>query len=245
MANWGEQLERRLAPRRHRGVEHLDSPNVDPAVRKRSHRDIDVSNALLGGSRALRGALADAMTGLSGDVTLLDVGSGSGDTIALAQRIGRRHSVRLTGIALDLDPGLVTSCAKRSQLGVCGTALALPFPDQSVDLVVCSLLLHHFEGGALNLVLRELDRVARVRVIIHDLRRSRVAAAGLWALSFPLRFHPISRHDGVTSVLRGFTRHELRALVYDSTGAHPRVSRHLGYRLVGAWAPASSVRGQR
>lgn len=240
MGSWAEEIERRLAPRRRRGFEILDSPDVDPEVRKRSHRDIDVSNTLLGGSRALGSALSEALADVASTSTVLDVGSGSGATIELAQRVGQRIGKQVTGVALDLDAGLVRSCARRNQLGVCGTALALPFPDRSVDVVVCSLLLHHFEGRELGHVLRELDRVARGRVIIHDLRRSRVAAAGLWALSFPLGFHPISRHDGVTSVLRGFTRHELRTLVYDSTGAHPRVSRHLGYRLVGAWVPGSS-----
>jgi SAM-dependent methyltransferase len=233
-------MERRLAPVRHRGVEYLDSPDVDPVVRQRSHRDIDLSSALLGGSRALKRALTEAIGGLMVDATLLDVGSGSGGTVALAQRIAEKNGVRLTGISLDIDSSLVRSCAKRQQLGVCGTALALPFHDRSVDLVVCSLLLHHFEGAALGQVLSELDRVAKVGVIVHDLRRSRLAAAGIWALSFPLGFHPISRHDGVTSVRRGFTRAELRALVYDSTGAHPRVSRHLGYRLVGSWRPDRS-----
>jgi len=237
MASWSERIERRLAPRRRRGVEYLDSPDVDPEVRHRSHRDIDLSNALLGGSRALKGALSDAIGGLMVEATLLDVGSGSGGTVELAQQIARKNGVRLTGIALDIDPSLVRTCAKRQQIGVCGTALALPFHDRSVDLVVCSLLLHHFEGSLLAQVLGELDRVAKRGVIIHDLRRSRLAAAGIWALSFPLGFHPISRHDGVTSVLRGFTRAELRTLVYDSTGAHPRVSRHLGYRLVGSWRP--------
>lgn len=238
MASWGESLETRLAPKRHRGIEYLDSPDVDPEVRRRSHRDIDLSNLLLGGSRALASALSETIPGLPSEATVLDVGSGSGDTIELAQHIGARFARRLTGIALDVNSDLVTTCTKRNQLGVCASALALPFPAHSVDIVVCSLLLHHFEGADLCQALRELDRVARVQVLIHDLRRSRVAAAGIWALSFPLGFHPVSRHDGVTSVLRGFTRHELRTLVYDSTGAHPRVSRHLGYRLVGSWRPA-------
>jgi SAM-dependent methyltransferase len=237
MASWGERIEGRLAPRRRRGIEYLDSPDIDPAVRERSHRDIDLSSALFGGSRALKQALAESMGDLTVDATLLDVGSGSGATIAMAQRIAAKSGVRLTGIALDIDPTLVRSCAKRQQVGVCGNALELPFRDRSVDLVVCSLLLHHFEGNELCRVLSELNRVARVGVVVHDLRRSRLAAAGIWAISFPLGFHPISRHDGVTSVLRGFTRAELRTLVYDSTGAHPRVSRHLGYRLVGSWRP--------
>jgi hypothetical protein len=82
-----------------------------------------------------------------------------------------------------------------------------------------------------------MHRVARHRVIISDLRRSWVAAAGIWTASFPLRFHPVSRHDGVLSVLRGFTVAELRALVYESCGAHALVCRRAGFRLTASWAP--------
>jgi SAM-dependent methyltransferase len=244
MASWGERLERRLAPPRRRGTEILDSPDIDPAVRSRAHRDIDLSNAWLGGARAMAAAISDAFRELAGTATILDAGSGSGRTLGLAHRIARGRGIGLTSIALDLDPGLARDSAGAERLGVCGSVLALPFDDRSIDVVVCSLLLHHFEGEALCQAIRELNRVARTRVIVHDLRRSRIAAAGIWALSFPLGFHPISRHDGVASVLRGFTRADLRSLVYDSAGAHPRVSRHLGYRLVGAWAPGPGAAGR-
>lgn len=238
MASWRDRVENRLTPPRSRRVEILDSRDVDPEVRLRSHRDIDLSNSLLGGFRALNQAIGSALDDCPPSATLLDVGSGTGATISLTQKGAARRGIALTSIALDLDADLVRNSRCQSHLGVCGTALSLPLADKSVDIAVCSLLLHHFQDEELGRVLGELDRVARVRAIVHELRRSRIAAAGIWALSFPMRFHPVSRHDGVTSVLRGFTRDELRSLVYDSTGAHPRVSRHLGFRLVGAWAPA-------
>jgi len=77
-----------------------------------------------------------------------------------------------------------------------GDARALPLADRSVDIVICSQVLHHFFDGETAQVLRELDRVARLRVIVADLQRSRLAAAGIWLASFLLAFHPVSRHDG-------------------------------------------------
>ncbi len=84
-------------------------------------------------------------------------------------------------------------------------------------------------------LLAEMNRVARVAVIVSDLRRSWLAVAGFWTVSFPLRFHPVTRHDGVVSVLRGFTPGELRQIVRQATGVVPTVSRHLGYRLTARW----------
>ena len=67
-----------------------------------------------------------------------------------------------------------------SGLTVAGDALALPFATDSVDVVTCSQVLHHFEQGDSLRLLGELTRVARRRVIVAELRRSRTAAAGLW-----------------------------------------------------------------
>jgi hypothetical protein len=101
----------------------------------------------------------------------------------------------------------------------------------SVDLVVCSQVLHHFErDGAVRLV-REMRRVARRALIVSDLRRSWIAMTGFWLVSFPLGFHPVTRHDGALSVLRGFTAVELGDIVRAGAGAVPRVTRHPGFRL--------------
>jgi hypothetical protein len=103
--------------------------------------------------------------------------------------------------------------------------------------VLCSQLLHHFEQADAVRLLQELDRVARARVVVSDLRRSAVAAAGLWLASFPLRFHRVSRHDGVVSVMRGFTPGELAELVHEAVGTHPVVKRRLGWRVTASWTP--------
>jgi ubiquinone/menaquinone biosynthesis C-methylase UbiE len=122
---------------------------------------------------------------------------------------------------------------------VCGDALHLPFADSSVDVVMCSQLLHHFFDAETAQLLREMDRVARIRVVVSDLRRSWIAAAGLWLLSFPLGFHAVSRHDGVVSVLRGFTRDELADTVSSAIAQKPVVRRHRGFRVTASWTPAA------
>jgi ubiquinone/menaquinone biosynthesis C-methylase UbiE len=122
--------------------------------------------------------------------------------------------------------------------GVCASAFALPFRDHSIDIVMCSQLLHHFDWSDAERVVRELDRVAKRSVILSDLRRSWIAAAGFWAVANVLRFHRVTRHDGVVSVLRGFTASELRQLVERTTGIAPTVRRRLGYRLTVQWSPS-------
>jgi hypothetical protein len=103
--------------------------------------------------------------------------------------------------------------------------------------VIAAQVVHHFPPDALQQVIAELNRVARHAVLISDLQRSWVAAAGLWLSSFPLGFHPVSRHDGVVSVLRGFAPDELRSAVSHATGQSPAVHTHLGWRVTADWRP--------
>ena len=221
-----------LVPARRRGHEILDDASVDAATRVRSIRDVTRSNRLFGGRAAAVGAFSDAVSH-SQPVTVLDVGTGLADIPAA---IRSRHG-SVTVIGLDEAAGLLPHASGRLDHAVCGNARSLPFRDSSIDVVICSQLLHHFGDQELGDIIAELNRVAKSLVIVADLRRSWVAAAGFWLASFPLRFHPVTRHDGVVSVFRGFTAAELRTAVQRATGMSPRVDRRLGFRLTATWTP--------
>jgi SAM-dependent methyltransferase len=227
-----------LTPSRRRGVEYLDDPAVAQALRHRSHRDIAVANALFGGTRALLRELGASLSDVGSTATILDVGTGTGETTSLVRRFAERHGVTLQTIGLDSDEGLARATRRSAQAAVCASALELPFADRSIDIVTCSQVLHHFHGPDLPALVREMNRVARVRVIVSDLRRSWLAVAGLWIASFPLLFHPVSRHDGVVSILRGFTVAELRELVYQTVGAEALVRRRFVFRVTASWTPS-------
>src|SRR5262249_36573158 len=151
-----------------------------------------------------------------------------------AERDGRT----LETIGVDEAASLLATAAPRLGMAVCARASALPFRDRSIDIVMCSQLLHHFENTDAQRVVAELNRVARRALIVSDLRRSWIAAAGFWVASFILGFHPVTRHDGVASVLRGFTVDELTRLVTAATTTVPLVRRRLGFRLIARWSPA-------
>lgn len=241
MAGWGVRPGA-FTPRRRRGTEVLDDPGIDPALRRRSHRDIERSNTWLGGYAAVEAGVRDALRDAPpGPLVLLDVGAGRGLALLRMMRLATTGNRPVHPLGLDIDPELVRDIPAPA-LGICGSACALPLADKSVDIVTCSLLLHHFDTAGTERVVRELDRVARHRVIVHDLRRSWVAVAGLWLLSFPLGFHAVSRHDGMLSILRGFTAPELAALVVRVTGTRPRVQGRWAYRLLASWRPAEPQR---
>jgi SAM-dependent methyltransferase len=227
-----------LTPPRKRGVEILDLPDVDPGLVKRSLADVARANQLFGGKSSALSELTTAIRDLPPDATLLDVGTGLGDIPRGARELAKRSGIRLTTIGLDSAGVLAAACRVSLDFSVCGDALDLPFADHSVDVVMCSQVLHHFAAADAGVMLREMNRVARVRVIVSDIRRSWLAAAGLWLASFPLRFHAVSRHDGVVSVMRGFTPNELSDTVQQAVAVRPAARRRRGFRVTTSWAPA-------
>jgi SAM-dependent methyltransferase len=230
-----------LAPDRRRGIELLDDPSTDAALAVRSLQDVARSNRWFGGASAVMAELLpvfEAARGRSESLTLLDVGTGAGDIPELARRTADRVRVRLRTMGLEVTQTLAAASRLRSGDAIVGDALALPFANRSVDIVVCSQLLHHFEAVDGARLLAEMNRVARVRVVVADLRRAWGAAAGFWIGSWALRFHPVSRHDGVVSILRGFRAGELAAAVFAATGRRPSVRNRRGFRVTASWAPA-------
>lgn len=226
-----------LTPPKRRGIEILDDPDVDPDVVTRSLADVVRSNSLFGGLSSAIDELKDAFKDVPRKATLLDVGTGLGDIPCRAREVARQNGIDLTTVGLDSALELARASRSVLTLAVCGDALRLPFADHSVDIVMCSQVLHHFAGADALKLLREMNRVARVRVIVSDLRRSWIAAAGLWVASFPLRFHAVSRHDGVVSVMRGFTPEELVDTVREAVARKPVVHRRRGFRVTTSWAP--------
>ncbi|MDZ7631273.1 MAG: methyltransferase domain-containing protein [Gemmatimonadaceae bacterium] len=220
------------------GHEVLDAPGVSPALVARSHRDIARANLLFGGTRAVVSRVRALAPRLPESPLVVDVGAGTGDILDAVCRALMATGRRPRPVAIDVAVELAPAVRLRGSHFICGSILALPLPTACADLVIAAQVVHHFPPEALPAVIAELHRVARTAVLISDLRRSWLAAAGLWLTSFPLGFHPVSRHDGVVSVLRGFAPDELRSVVRHTTGAAADVRSHLGWRVTADWSPS-------
>lgn len=204
-------------PRRSDASELMDIPGLPEAEVAEAYQVLRVVNIQLGNLRTVRREARrlldeDGPWRPDEDVSLLDVGSGSGDLPrALGdwiERRGRRASVS----ALDRD-ALAVTFARRSGLAVVrGDSLRIPFGDASIDLVTAVKFAHHFSGESLLRLVAEMARVAKRRVLILDIQRHWFAYYGFIAWSRIFTRSRLIRHDGPLSVLKGFTATELQSL---------------------------------
>lgn len=224
------------------GDELLDHPDADPRVVHESLHHIARSNRWFGGWWAVRHGLGRILRAAPDKqpLTLLDVGTGLADLPRAAVRWAARRGIAVTPLGLERHRTAAALASRHGVRTMLACAGALPVRDKSVDVVIASQLVHHLAPEAIVTFCREADRIARLGVVIADLRRSRWALAGFWIGSRLLGFDRATRDDGLTSVRRGFTAAELRALVARA-GIEARVERTPGFRLVATWQPGSAA----
>jgi len=182
--------------------------------------DLARLNRLPGGASASASAIASLAPGAAAQaMRILDVGTGGADLpLAFARR--GWHSV-----AVDHNPDVLEvarDAASGHDLVAVGAADGrfLPYSDASFDVAHCSLLIHHLgEGDAVRL-LREMHRVARVGVVVNDLRRGPFAFLATALPTLALSRSHVTRHDGIASARRAYTLGELDVLL-DAAGLVP------------------------
>jgi len=211
--------------------ELLDSDAATPAEVQQTLADLRRINRWFGGISTTRRMLEQVVTRIRkpssdrGELTLLDVGAGSGDVaLTSARQIRPPAQIRVT--LMDRMPAHLP----RNGTGtVAGDALALPFLDNSFDLVTCSLLIHHLEREQIVKFVNQALRVARVAVLLNDLRREPLHLALMYA-GYPI-FSRLTLHDGIASVRRAYTPQELKSILGNTDAAGVGMENRYLYRM--------------
>src|SRR5688500_224187 len=115
-------MTRLLAGDRRRGVEYLDDPKIDDALRARSLADVARANRFFGGTRAAVTELAGVLDALRKNgrrASMLDVGTGLGDIPARARDVAAHAGVTLTAIGIDAAPSLAVASRAHVDHAVC------------------------------------------------------------------------------------------------------------------------------
>jgi ubiquinone/menaquinone biosynthesis C-methylase UbiE len=189
--------------------------------------DLRMVNRCFGGISTMQKMVRKAaqLTGLR-RLSVLDVAGASGDIPAAVKTQLQREGTDLDVVLLDR----ATTHVGRAFPAVAADALALPFDDDSFDLVSCSLFVHHLEPDQVSAFFGEALRVCRHAVLINDLRRHPLHLALVYA-GMPLYRSRITRHDAPASVWRSYTAREVAELAQQTTAATISVESSFLFRM--------------
>lgn len=234
MAVWPDFSERSQA------AEWMDDATITDERLRAALRDLRLVNRLLGAYTATD-AVLDPLLRRRDELTILDLGTGSGDYLAHFVQRGPQFGCVVRAVGVDanpvtvgharahLDASLPPALRPRARVEV-GDALSLSRAASAVDVSHAALFLHHLHGPDAPALLREMDRVSRVGLLVNDLHRHPVAWAGIWTLSRLLRLAPMVQHDGPISVRRGFRRPELAQIAAAAGLPRPALRWHWAFR---------------
>lgn len=216
--------------------EMLDQSGHDPALLAGNLADLRRVNRWFGGVRLTIAGL-DVLTPdlRHGDsLRVIDVATGGADIPVAVAKWARRRGLRTHILATDRSAEILrlAECpgADRVDFAI-ADACHLPFADDSFDVAICSLVLHHLSPEEAVSMLQEMRRVARRGIVMNDLVRNWPGYAGAWLFSRALTNNRLTRHDAPLSARRAYTRREMAALL-SSAGLSPLSSvGFLGYRI--------------
>lgn len=215
------------------GAELLDDPHADPATVRASLGHIARANRWFGGRAAVLWGLGRALHTVprGSRVSLLDIGTGAGDLPRAARRWAHRRGLRLDVFGLERSPMAAALAQANGVPTIVADAGGIPVRPGSVDVVLLSQVAHHFAPASAESLFRSCHRIARRALVVADLRRSTAALAAFSVGSRVLRFDPVTRADGRTSIRRGYSPRELAALLPPEA----EVARRPGWRIVAVW----------
>ena len=147
---------------------------------------------------------------------IVDLATGSGDIPRLIV-----DSARKIGAEVEID-----AVDKQSATLEIARKLSVDYPEifyseanilewqtaRTYDIVLCSLVLHHFSDEEAVRVLRRCRELSRKFALVSDLRRGLLAAAGVYFLTALIFREPMTRYDARLSAARAFSFKELDKL---------------------------------
>jgi ubiquinone/menaquinone biosynthesis C-methylase UbiE len=218
--------------------ELLDSDSGTPQEIEDSLADLRMFNRRFGGVRAMAALLREVATRCRiKELHWLDVAGGAGDVATLTQEALEHTGIRVRAVVLDR----ARSHLNGANLNVCGDALALPFRDNSFDVIGSSLFVHHLDANEVVRFAAEALRVARHAFIINDLIRHplHLALALVGRLIYRSR---ITRHDAPASVRSAYTVAEILPILREAGATEVSVRTFYLYRMGAiAWKPEPST----
>lgn len=163
--------------------------------------------------------------------TLLDIGCGGGDVMEYLSQCAKKDGFKLSVTGIDPDPNAEAYLRLRNpDVHIHfrrATSDALVAEGLKFDIVISNHVMHHLDDRALLVLSHDAKYLARKLVVFNDIERGDLAWLA-FNLTWPFFWRSFITPDGLMSIRRSFTQHELSTLVGDEW----HVKRIFPYRLL-------------
>lgn len=172
-------------------------------------KELEWINKWLGGHSASLAGLNQLINNAESSLTIADFGCGGGDTIGFLEEKLKPLKPELT--AVDGNKASLTYAKKQLQNKVTfiHSDFFDPNFDQTFDIIHSSLTAHHFSSDRIINFFQKMWAQCNVGFVVNDLHRHLLSYSGVKLLNGVIIKTDLGKHDGVNSVLRGFTKKEL------------------------------------
>jgi ubiquinone/menaquinone biosynthesis C-methylase UbiE len=202
--------------------EIMDDFKINDEGLKQTLKELEFINFWLGGNAITIEGVKELLEGFNSKdepITIVDWGCGSGDMLRLIAQKFRNTPLKLIGI--DANPAVIEFAKERSknfpQISFStANVLSDEFKKEKFDIILCTLFTHHFENQSLVNLLSQMKQQAKIGVVINDLHRHWFAYHSIDWLTRLFSKSYMTKYDAKLSVLRGFSREELKKYLEDA-----------------------------
>ncbi len=203
---------------RSREKEIMDDLDCSGPVLEQTLRELKTINRLLGGNGVTNRGLSQVVQRFPQDhYSLVDLGCGGGDMIAVMQAWASKKHIPIQFIGADANAN-TSALAKERQAalsevhGQVANVFDSGFLDEQVDIATCTLFTHHFTDEELVQLFQGLKRKVRLAIVINDLHRHPLAYYSIKWLTRWFSKSPMVQNDAALSVLRSFKRRDWNSI---------------------------------
>ena len=200
--------------------EFLDGDAIETKDLYQNLKELDFINMHLGGYNASRNGLKTLLKETK-IKTIMDIGFGGGDSIKQLAILAKKKNTNLFFYGVDLKQDCVNYAetnlaALPNKKLICNDYRNIsPELLREVDLIHCSLFLHHLKNEEI-IELFKFARANKCMILANDLHRNFLAYYSIKWLTALFSKSYLVKNDAAISVTRGFRKNELLILLKES-----------------------------
>lgn len=150
------------------------------------------------------------------EITIVDIGCGHGDILRDVAKFGRKEHYKFKLIGVDANATAIDYAKELSEeypeiSFQTENIFSDDFKNREFHVVLATLFLHHFKEKELTSFLENTLKQTKIGIVVNDLHRHKLAYYLFMLLSIFISNRMIIE-DGLTSVLRGFKRDDLKRI---------------------------------